>query len=194
MRAAAALLSLALLAHPAAAQPIASPAIGTVVTWNAPGAVWTVTGSDAAGIEIAAAAPGGARNPLRIVGGLFPSAEGGHDTRFDAARLATLPPLEPGRVVTFDAEETGPDGTARWFVHVAVTARQTVEVPAGRFDVVVIEHHRRGTAADGTAAESLTEWQVAPALGLPVAMRSWRLADGQQQPTLDLQAVEIRLP
>lgn len=182
----------------AAADALPAPPSGTTIVWAEPGdprpvMTWTVTGSAGGVVEIVERDDGSERG-VAIADGIFPLRQGGGTARFDRARLEALRPLEPARVATFDAEETGPEGTARWFVHVAVTDRLAIEVPAGRFEVVVVEHHRRGTDADGAAAESVAEWSVAPAIGLPVAMRAWRIAGGRPELTADLRAAAIRLP
>ena len=178
-------------AAPVRADAIPEARVGTEIVWAEADAAlpadrWTVTAVAGTTVEIDEMASGIPRK-LEIAHGVFPA---GATARFDRSRLAALPPLEPGRVVTFDAEE----GAARWFVHVAVTGRHEIEVPAGRFDVVVVEHHRRGTASDGSAAETLTEWSVALAIGLPVAIRAWRLSDGRAEQTLARRAAMVRLP
>lgn len=179
---------------PAQADAIPEARVGTEIVWTEAGTAlpagrWTVTAVVGETVEIDELASGIPRK-LGIAHGIFPLGPAGAAARFDRSRLAALPPLEPGRVVTFDAEE----GAARWFVHVAVTGRHAIEVPAGRFEVVVVEHHRRGTASDGSAAETLTEWSVAPAIGLPVAIRAWRLSAGRSEQTLDRRAAIVRRP
>lgn len=186
--------ALALAAAPAVAQV---PAVGTRILWQdmaaaLPGPTWTVTAAGPDGIAVAVTDAGSLRR-MEITRGLFPTlAPDGAATAFDPARLAALAPLEPGRVTTFDAVEEGPAGIARWFVHVAVAERRMEETPAGRFPVLAVEHHRRGTAADGRPAETLEEWAIAPAIGLPVAIRAWRLADGRSILVHDRRALALR--
>ena len=185
-----------LAATVAAADP---PTVGTRILWQdmgaaLPGPTWTVTAAGPETVEVAETDAGTLRH-LRIAAGLFPAlAADGTATRFDPARLATLPPLEPGRVTTFDAVEDGPAGAARWFVHVAVADRRIEETPAGPHPAIVVEHHRRGTGPDGRPAETLTEWAIAPAVGLPVAIRAWRLADGRSTLIGDRRALAVLPP
>ncbi|WP_374449775.1 hypothetical protein [Stella sp.] len=185
-----------LAATAAAAEP---PAVGTRILWQdagaaLPGPTWTVAAAGPEIVEVSETDAGTLRR-LRIAAGLFPAlAADGTATRFDPARLAALPPLEPGRVVTFDAIEDSPVGTARWFVHVAVAERRVEATPAGPHPVVAVEHHRRGTGPDGRPAETLTEWAIAPAVGLPVAIRVWRLADGRSTLIAHRRALAVLRP
>lgn len=193
-RAAAAAILVAATA--AAAEP---PAVGSRILWQnmyaaLPGPTWTVTAAGPDQIDVAETDAGTLRR-IRIAAGLFLALTAdGTATRFDRTRLAALPPLEPGRVVTFDAVEDGPAGTARWFVHVAVTDRRTEATPAGAHPVLAIEHHRRGTGPDGRPAETVTEWAIAPALGLPIAMRGWRIAEGRAVLVHDHRALAVLPP
>ncbi|BBK38662.1 hypothetical protein STAQ_37400 [Allostella sp. ATCC 35155] len=192
LAAAAALLA----ATAAAAEP---PAVGTRILWQdmdaaLPGPTWTVTAAGPDMVEVAETDAGTLRR-IRIAAGLFPARTAdGAATRFDRTRLAALPPLEPGRVVTFDAVEDGPAGSARWFVHVAVAERRIEATPAGAHPALAIEHHRRGTGPDGRPLETVTEWAVAPALGLPVAIRTWRLAEGRAILVGDRRALAVLPP
>lgn len=185
-----------LAASAAAASP---PAVGTRIVWQdaaaaLPGPTWTVVAAGPDLVDVTETDAGTVRR-LRLVAGLFPTlAADGTVTRFDAARLAGLAPLEPGRVTTFDAVEHGPAGGARWFVHVAVANRRVEPTPAGPIPVLAIEHHRRGTGSDGQPAKTLTEWAWAPAIGLPVAIRAWQLADGRATLVDDRRALAVLPP
>ncbi|BBK33306.1 hypothetical protein EDC65_4069 [Stella humosa] len=181
------------LATPAAASTLPIPRAGTTILW-ADGGTWTVTAADHAGMDVAATGPNGARDAIRIVDGVFPHRQDGQTTTYDAAQLAALRPLESGRVVNFLADETGPAGASRWLIHVAIAGRETIETPAGRFEVLLVENHRRSPEPYSTQRESLVEWSVAVALGLPVAMRAWSLVEGRAVMTLERKAVAIGLP
>lgn len=185
-----------LAATAAAAEP---PVVGSRILWQdtdaaLPGPTWTVTAAGPDMVEVAETDAGTLRR-MRIAAGLFPAlAADGTATRFDRTRLAALPPLEPGRIVTFDAVDEGPAGTARWFVHVAVAERRIEATPAGAHPVLAIEHHRRGTGPEGRPAETVTEWAIAPTLGLPVAIRNWRIADGRAILVSDRRALAVLPP
>ncbi len=196
--AARAVVALVALTLPVLADEIPPARQGTRIVWAEPGdprpaMTWTVTGAGGGIVDISEETAG-AERPVRIADGVFPIRRGDGAARFDRGRLAALRPLEPARIVTFDAEEADPHGIARWFVHVTVTDRHAIQVPAGRFEVVMIEHHRRGTGGNGVPAETIVEWSVAPAIGLPVMIRTWRIEDGRPELTGDLRAAAIHVP
>ena len=129
--------------------------------------------------------------------------------QMDAAALAALFPLTPGARLRVDVatesryEPVVPPGVFRSPLGVdewTVERREAIEVPAGRFDAVVILWIRR-TEFDlkspedalrrGLRAERL--WYV-PSLGWPVRVQEGRLTKDGFVPSWDWRAVAIRRP
>ncbi len=164
------LLLVLTLAVPARAGDVATPRPGTSVSFAGAdsGAVvetWTVTGNDGRDVTVEVRGDDGKSRTLAIARGIFPARDGDRSETVDLAALDGLRPFAKGRVAMFATEERGPEGVAKWRVHVGVGERRMVETPAGMFDAIVIEHHRRGTDPAGRKIETLVEWSVATGLG-----------------------------
>lgn len=188
-----------MLAFPAGAGDVAMARPGTVVSFAGAdsGAVvetWTVTGNDGRDVTVEVRGDDGKSRTLAIARGIFPARDGDRSETVDMAALDGLRPFAKGRVAMFPTEERGPEGVAKWHVHVGIGDRRMVETPAGSFDAIIVEHHRRGTDAAGRKIETLVEWSVATGLGLPVAMRAWAIADGRSQPIGQLIAKSVTRP
>jgi hypothetical protein len=194
-----AFLAALLTAAAVEAGDIAAPRPGTAVAFAAADTgpiveTWTVTGGDGRDLAVEVRGDDGTVRTMAIARGIFPVRDGERTETADTAQLDALRPFARGRVAMFPSEERGPEGVARWMVHVGIADRRMVETPAGVFDAIVVEHHRRGKDAAGRPIETLVEWSIATGLGLPVAMRAWAIADGRSQPIGRLIAKTVTRP
>lgn len=60
--------------------------------------------------------------------------------RFDEAAVAALWPLEPGKRIETPVEASGEQGTFSFLLQAEVERFETLELPSGRFETVVIAH------------------------------------------------------
>ncbi|MBL6454940.1 hypothetical protein JMJ55_06370 [Belnapia sp. T6] len=167
----------------------ACPEPGSRVTWD-DGRSPTFTGTDPAEPGLCTAEAGG--TPVKLAWGMVEGAS--YEGRGHGPGMASLFPARTGANAAYNAQVSSPGSGIRYEFETRwrVVGFEKLEVPAGRFDTVVLERVVNGTGSNATQNFTVRYW-LEGVSGI-LLQRKVTLGRGASSLLRDLKATSISLP